>query len=159
MKKKILVTGGLGFIGSHTSLKLLENNYEIIVLDNLSNSKIQVRSRISQLAKKDFDFVEGDIRNRNLLKKLFRKNIIGCVIHFAGLKAAGESEKYPLDYYDNNVVGSLVLLQEMKLANIKSIIFSSSASVYGNSPTIKCKEETQLKPISVFAIAKLIKIP
>ena len=155
MKKKILVTGGLGFIGSHTSLKLLENNYEIIVLDNLSNSEIEVRSRISQLAKKDFDFVEGDIRDRNLLKNLFKKNIIDCVIHFAGLKAAGESEKYPLDYYDNNVVGSLVLLQEMKLANIKSIIFSSSASVYGNSPITKCKEETQLKPISVYGKTKL----
>ncbi len=156
MKKKILITGGLGFIGSHTSLKLLENKYEIVVLDNLSNSKIQVRSRISQLAKKDFDFVEGDIRDRKLLNNLFKKNTIDCVIHFAGLKAAGESEKYPLDYYDNNVLGSLVLFQEMQLASIKSIIFSSSASVYGNSPTTKCKEETQLNPISVYGKTKLI---
>ena len=156
MKKKILVTGGLGFIGSHTSLKLLQNNYEIIVLDNLSNSKIEVKSRISQLAKKDFQFVEGDIRDRNVLKNIFKKNIIDCVIHFAGLKAAGESEKYPLYYYDNNVIGSLVLFQEMKLANIKSIIFSSSAAVYGNTPNIKCKEETQLNPISVYGKTKLI---
>ena len=156
MKKKILVTGGLGFIGSHTSVKLLENNYEIIILDNLSNSKIQVISRIRQLVKKDFDFVEGDIRDRELLKNLFKKNRIDCVIHFAGLKAAGESGKYPLDYYESNVVGSLVLFQEMKLANIKSIIFSSSASVYGNTSTIKCNEETQLNPISVYGKTKLI---
>ena len=156
MKRKILVTGGLGFIGSYTSLKLLENNYEIIILDNLSNSKIQVRSRIKKLAKKDFDFIEGDIRDGDLLRNLFKKNLIDCVIHFAGLKAVSESEKYPLDYYDNNVVGSLVLLQEMQLANIKSIIFSSSASVYGNSPTIKCKEETELNPISVYGKTKLI---
>ena len=156
MKKKILITGGLGFIGSHTCLKLLENNYEIVVLDNLSNSKVQVSRRISQLAKKNFDFVEGDIRDRDLLNNLFKKNTIDCVIHFAGLKAAGESEKFPLEYYDNNVIGSLVLFQEMKLANIKSIIFSSSASVYGNSSSIKCIEETELNPISVYGKTKLI---
>ena len=97
MKKKILVTGGLGFIGSHTSLKLLENNYEIIILDNLSNSKIQVISRIKELSKKDFDFIKGDIRDGKLLREIFKNNLIDCVIHFAGLKAAGESEKYPLD--------------------------------------------------------------
>ena len=156
MKKKILVTGGLGFIGSHTALKLLENHYEIIILDNFSNSKLQVIRRIKKLAKKDFTFIEGDIRNRELLRKLFKKDVIDSVIHFAGLKAAGESEKYPLDYYDNNVVGSLVLFQEMKLANIKSIIFSSSASVYGNAPINKCKEETKLNPISVYGKTKLI---
>ena len=156
MKKKILITGGLGFIGSHTSLKLLENNYEIIILDNLSNSKLQVISRIKKLAKKDFEFIEGDIRDRKLLHKLFKNDLIDSVIHFAGLKAAGESEKYPLDYYDNNVIGSLVLFQEMKVANIKSIIFSSSASVYGNAYTKKCKEETKLNPVSVYGKTKLI---
>ena len=140
LKKKVLVTGGLGFIGSHTALKLLENNYEIIVLDNLLNSKIEVRSRISQLSKKDFDFVEGDIRDRDLLKNLFKNNKINCVIHFAGLKAAGESEKYPLDYYDNNVVGSLVLLQEMKLANIKSITcYSNEADKWRMSEIVFTK--------------------
>ena len=156
MKKKILITGGLGFIGSHTSLKLLENNYEIIILDNLSNSKLQVISRIKKLAKKDFEFIEGDIRDRKLLHKLFKNDVIDSVIHFAGLKAAGESEKYPLDYYDNNVIGSLVLFQEMKVANIKSIIFSSSASVYGNAYNKKCKEETKLDPVSVYGKTKLI---
>ena len=156
MKKKILITGGLGFIGSHTSLKLLENNYEIIILDNLSNSKLQVISRIKKLAKKDFEFIEGDIRDRKLLHKLFKNDVIDSVIHFAGLKAASESEKYPLDYYDNNVIGSLVLFQEMKVANIKSIIFSSSASVYGNAYTKKCKEGTKLNPVSVYGKTKLI---
>ena len=130
MKKKILVTGGLGFIGSHTSLKLLENNYKIIILDNLSNSKLQVISKIKKLAKKDFEFIEGDIRDRKLLRKLFKNDVIDSVIHFAGLKAAGESEKYPLDYYDNNVTGSLVLFQEMKIANIKSIIFFISLRLW-----------------------------
>ena len=156
LKKKILITGGLGFIGSHTSLKLLDNNYEIIILDNLSNSKIKVIKRIKELAKKDFKFIKGDIRDRRLLRKLFKNNLVDSVIHFAGLKAAGESEKYPLDYYDNNVIGSMVLLQEMKKANVKSIIFSSSASVYGNAPTVKCTEETQLNPISVYGKTKLI---
>ncbi len=156
MKKKILVTGGLGFVGSHTSVKLLESNYEIIILDNLSNSKIQVISRIKQLVKKDFEFVKGDIRDRETLKNIFKKNRIDSVMHFAGLKAAGESGKYPLEYYESNVFGSLVLFQEMKLANVKSIIFSSSASVYGNAPTIKCNEETQLNPISVYGKTKLI---
>ena len=156
MKKKILITGGLGFIGSHTSLKLLDSNYEIIILDNLSNSKIKVIKKIKKLAKKDFKFIEGDIRDRKLLRKLFKNNLVDSVIHFAGLKAAGESEKYPLDYYDNNVVGSMVLLQEMKKANVKSIIFSSSASVYGNAPTVKCTEETQLNPVSVYGKTKLI---
>ena len=156
MKKKILITGGLGFIGSHTSLKLLDSNYEIIILDNLSNSKIKVIKKIKKLAKKDFKFIEGDIRDRKLLHKLFKNNLVDSVVHFAGLKAAGESEKYPLDYYDNNVVGSMVLLQEMKKANVKSIIFSSSASVYGNAPTVKCTEETQLNPVSVYGKTKLI---
>ena len=156
MKKKILVTGGLGFIGSHTSLKLLENNYEIIILDNLSNSKIQVISRIKKLSKKDFNFIKGDIRDGKLLREIFKNNLIECVIHFAGFKAAGESEKYPLDYYDNNVLGSLILFQEMQLAKVRSIIFSSSASVYGNAPTNKCKEETKLNPISVYGKTKLI---
>ena len=156
MKKKILITGGLGFIGSHTSLKLLDNNYEIIILDNLSNSNIKVIKRIKKLAKKDFKFIEGDIRDRKLLSKLFKNNLVDSVIHFAGLKAVGESEKYPLDYYDNNVIGSMVLLQEMKKANVKSIIFSSSASVYGKAPTVKCTEETQLNPVSVYGKTKLI---
>ena len=156
MKKKILITGGLGFIGSHTSLKLLDSNYEIIILDNLSNSKIKVIKKIKKLAKKDFKFIEGDIRDRKLLHKLFKNNLVDSVVHFAGLKAAGESEKYPLDYYDNNVIGSMVLLQEMKKANVKSIIFSSSASVYGNAPTVKCTEETQLNPVSVYGKTKLI---
>ena len=156
MKKKILVTGGIGFIGSHTVIKLLERNYEIIVVDNLSNSDFEVKSRIRSLIGKDFEFVKGDIRDRYLLRSIFKEKIVEHVIHFAGLKAVGDSEKYPLDYYSNNVIGSLTLFQEMQKANIKSIIFSSSASVYGNSKYKKCPETAPLKPISVYAKTKLI---
>ena len=156
MKKKILVTGGLGFIGSHTSLKLLQKDYEIIILDNLSNSKIEVKNVISSLTNKDFEFIEGDIRNKNLLRKIFEKNHIDFVIHFAGLKSVINSGKLPLEYYENNVLGSLILFQEMQLAGIKSLVFSSSASVYGNSKLKKCSENAPLDPVSVYGKTKLI---
>ena len=156
MKKKILVTGGLGFIGSHTSLKLLQKDYEIIILDNLSNSKIEVKNVISTLTNKDFEFIEGDIRNKNLLRKIFEKNHIDFVIHFAGLKSVINSGKLPLEYYENNVLGSLILFQEMKFAGIKSLVFSSSASVYGNSKLKKCSENAPLDPVSVYGKTKLI---
>lgn len=156
MKKKILVTGGLGFIGSHTSLKLLQKDYEIIILDNLSNSKIEVKNVISSLTNKDFEFIEGDIRNKNLLRKIFEKNHIDFVIHFAGLKSVINSGKLPLEYYENNVLGSLILFQEMKFAGIKSLVFSSSASVYGNSKLKKCSENAPLDPVSVYGKTKLI---
>ena len=156
LKKKILVTGGLGFIGSHTSLKLLQKDYEIIILDNLSNSKIEVKSIISSLTNKDFEFIEGDIRNKNLLRKIFEKNHIDFVIHFAGLKSVINSGKLPLEYYENNVLGSLILFQEMQFAGIKSLVFSSSASVYGNSKLKKCSENAPLDPVSVYGKTKLI---
>jgi UDP-glucose 4-epimerase len=156
LKKKILVTGGLGFIGSHTSLKLLQKDYEIIILDNLSNSKIEVKNVISSLTNKDFEFIEGDIRNKNLLRKIFEKNHIDFVIHFAGLKSVINSGKLPLEYYENNVLGSLILFQEMKFAGIKSLVFSSSASVYGNSKLKKCSENAPLDPVSVYGKTKLI---
>ena len=156
MKKKILVTGGLGFIGSHTALKLLENNYEIIILDNLLNSRIEVKNAIGSLAKKKFEFIRGDIRDRNLLRNIFKTNNIGNVMHFAGLKSVADSVKSPLDYYENNIFGSVNLFQEMKLFDVKSIIFSSSASVYGNCIISKCSEKEPLKPISVYGKTKLI---
>ena len=156
MKKKILVTGGLGFIGSHTSLKLLEKDYDLIILDNLSNSKIEVKDVIRSLINKDFEFIEGDIRDKNLLRKIFKTNHIEFVIHFAGLKSVINSGKLPLEYYENNVLGSLNLIQEMHYAGIKSIVFSSSASVYGNSKFTKCSEDSPLVPISVYGKTKLI---
>ena len=156
LKKKILVTGGLGFIGSHTSLKLLQKDYEIIILDNLSNSKVEVKNVIRTLANKDFEFIEGDIRNKNLLRKIFEKNHIEFVIHFAGLKSVINSSRLPLEYYENNVLGSLILFQEMQFAEIKSLVFSSSASVYGNSKLNKCSENVPLVPVSVYGKTKLI---
>ena len=156
MKKKTLITGGLGFIGSHTSLKLLQKDYEIIILDNLSNSKVEVKNVIRSLTNKDFEFIEGDIRNKNLLRKIFEKNHIEFVIHFAGLKSVINSGKFPLEYYENNVLGSLILIQEMQFAGIKSLVFSSSASVYGNSKLNKCSENHPLVPLSVYGKTKLI---
>ena len=154
--KKILVTGGNGFIGSHIVLKLLEVDYEVVILDNLSNSSLEVNNRIRSLAKKNFDFIEGDIRDKNLLKSIFNKFKIDAVIHLAGLKSALESNLSPLEYYENNVVGSLNLLREMANYGIKKIVFSSSATVYGESELKKCKEDFILSPVSVYGKTKFI---
>ena len=154
--KKILVTGGTGFIGSHTVLKLLEANYEVIILDNLSNSSLEVNNRIKFLAKKNFDFIEGDIRDRNLLKSIFSNYRIEAVIHLAGSKSALESDRSPLKYYENNVVGSLCVLREMANYGVQKIVFSSSATVYGESELRKCKENFRLSPVSVYGKTKFI---
>ena len=154
--KKILVTGGTGFIGSHTVLKLLEADYEVVILDNLSNSSLEVNNRIRFLAKKNFDFVEGDIRDKDLLKLIFRKYRIEAVIHLAGLKSALESDQSPLEYYENNVVGSLNVFREMANYGIKKIVFSSSATVYGESEFKKCSENFILSPVSVYGKTKFI---
>ena len=129
---KILVTGGIGFIGSHTCVELLESGHEIVVIDNLSNCSIDAVDKIKAITGKDFKFVECDIRDRELLNKIFSENDFDCVIHFAGLKAVGESVSMPLSYYENNVGGTVALLQVMAAHNVKRIIFSSSATVYGN---------------------------
>ena len=154
--KKILVTGGTGFIGSHTVLRLLEADYEVVILDNLSNSSLEVNNRIRSLGKKNFDFVEGDLRDKNLLKSIFNKFKIDAVIHLAGLKSALESNISPLEYYENNVVGTLNVLREMANYGIKKIVFSSSATVYGESELKKCKEDFILSPVSVYGKTKFI---
>ena len=156
MKKSILITGGMGYIGSHTSLKLIDAGYDLILLDNLSNSSLEVKTRISKLTDKEFKYINGDIRDGNILKKIFKEYNVCSVIHFAGLKAVGDSEKYPLEYYENNVLGSINLFKEMSLANIKSLVFSSSATVYGNPRVPFCKEDTPLKPVNVYGKTKLI---
>ena len=106
---KVLVTGGLGYIGSHTSVELLEENYEIIIIDNLSNSKIEVVDKIKTITNKDFKFYQGDLRDKELVRKIFDENNIDAVIHFAGLKAVGESVEKPLMYYQNNIDSTLTL--------------------------------------------------
>jgi len=152
----ILVTGGTGYIGSHTVVQLLEAGHHVVVLDNLCNSKAQVIDRIGQITGNTPQFVAGDIRNRKLLKQLFADHAIEIVIHFAGLKAVGESVQKPLMYYENNVSGSIVLLEEMAAANVKSIVFSSSATVYGEPQFLPYTESHPLKPINVYGHSKLM---
>jgi UDP-glucose 4-epimerase len=155
-RKTILVTGGAGYIGSHTVIRLLESGYHVKVLDNLSNSNPVVLDRIQTICGIRPDFIKGDIRDRDLLKKIFNEKRINAVIHFAGLKAVGDSEKNPLEYYENNVTGSMVLFQEMALANVKHIVFSSSATVYGDPGVVQYKEDTPVNPINVYGRTKLV---
>ena len=152
----ILVTGGTGYIGSHTVVQLLEAGHHVLVLDNLCNSKAQVIDRISQITGNPPQFIEGDVRNRKLLKQLFADHAIETVLHFAGLKAVGESVQKPLMYYENNVSGSVVLLEEMAAAQVKSIVFSSSATVYGEPQFLPYTESHPLKPINVYGHSKLM---
>ena len=126
----VLVTGGAGYIGSHTCLELLESGYGVIVIDNLCNSSAKSLDRVRELAGKDLTFYEGDVRDEALLRRIFQSHEIGCVIHFAGLKAVGESVAKPWEYYDNNLNSTLVLTKVMKEVGMKNIIFSSSATVY-----------------------------
>lgn len=154
--KKILVTGGTGYIGSHTVVKLIEAGYEVVILDNLSNSKASVIDRIEKITNKKPFFIEGDIRNRPLLKLIFNDHVIDAVIHFAGLKVVAESVLKPLDYYNNNVIGSLALFEEMALAGIKSLIFSSSAAVYGETSLVPITEDFPLNPINPYGHSKLM---
>lgn len=128
---KILVTGGCGFIGSHTCVELLENGYDITIIDNLCNSKADIVDKIKSITHKDFTFYEGDLRNKELLTTIFEQEKIDAVIHFAGLKAVNESVKKPLMYYDNNLTSTLTLLEVMEKFNCKNIVFSSSSTVYG----------------------------
>ena len=126
----VLVTGGAGYIGSHTCLELLERDYGVVVIDNLCNSNHKSLERVQELTGKCLKFYEGDVRDEALLRKIFAENEIGCVIHFAGLKAVGESVAMPWEYYDNNLNSTLVLTKVMKEVGMKKIIFSSSATVY-----------------------------
>lgn len=138
----ILLTGGLGFIGSHTAVALSEQGYELVIVDNLSNASIGVFSRLKQLCPNPIHFYEADIRDEKKLTEIFAQYQIHSVIHFAGLKAVGESVAQPIRYYDNNVNGSLVLLSCLLKAGVKQIIFSSSATVYGTPASIPMTEES-----------------
>lgn len=137
---KILVTGGAGYIGSHTLVELIEGGYEVVVIDNFSNSSPKCIKRVEQITGKEIEVYNGDVRDRELLTKIFNKHTIDWVIHFAGLKAVGESCEKPLEYYDNNIGGTLVLLDEMRKHNCKRIVFSSSATVYGTPERLPLDE-------------------
>ncbi len=138
---KILVTGGAGYIGSHTCVELLNGGHEVIVVDNLSNSSKESLNRVVQITGKRLDFYNVDIRNAYAMNKIFAENKIDWVIHFAGLKAVGESCAKPVEYYDNNLGGTLVLLQAMRAHGCKRIVFSSSATVYGDPEVLPLTEE------------------
>ncbi|WP_407309889.1 UDP-glucose 4-epimerase GalE [Pseudomonas sp. nanlin1] len=141
MTETILVTGGAGYIGSHTTLALLEAGYDVVVLDNLCNSSNESLHRVAQLANKAALFVEGDIRDAALLDSLFAKHPISAVLHFAGLKAVGESVREPLRYYENNVAGTVTLCQAMARAGVYRLVFSSSATVYGEPTQMPIRED------------------
>ncbi len=152
----ILVTGGTGYIGSHTVVQLLDAGHEIIILDNLANSKKEVLTHIESLTNKQVTFIEGDIRDEVLLHLLFKQHTIEAVIHFAGLKAVGESVKKPLEYYDNNVNGTLTLLSVMNKYNCKRLVFSSSATVYGLNTEVPFREDLPLSTLNPYGATKLM---
>ncbi len=137
----ILVTGGAGYIGSHTVVELLSDGKEVVIIDNFSNSKPEVLDKIRKITGKDFKFYEIDYLDRKALEKVFEENKIEAVLNFAGFKAVGESVAKPIEYYTNNITGALVLLDTMKKYGVKSFIFSSSATVYGDPETIPITEE------------------
>ncbi|WP_341501647.1 UDP-glucose 4-epimerase GalE [Gallaecimonas sp. GXIMD4217] len=138
----ILVTGGAGYIGSHTVLELLNAGHQVMVLDNLANSSTVALKRVSKLTGKDITFLQGDIRDRKLLDQIFSDNTIDAVVHFAGLKAVGESNQQPLRYYQNNVAGSLTLCEAMAAAGVFKLVFSSSATVYGDPVSVPITENS-----------------
>lgn len=153
---KILVTGGTGYIGSHTCVELLNNGYEIVVIDNFSNSKKDVVEKIKEITKKDFIFYEGDVCDPDLLDKVFTENKIDAVIHFAGYKAVGESVAKPLKYYHNNLESTISLLEAMTKYDCKKIAFSSSATVYGKPEKLPIKEDFPLSTTNPYGTTKLM---
>lgn len=152
----ILVTGGAGFIGSHTCVELLNAGYEVAIVDNLSNSKHEAVNRIEKITSKSVKFYEADILDKDALNKIFDENKIEAVIHFAGLKAVGESVSIPLKYYHNNITGTLILCEVMAAHNVKKIVFSSSATVYGNPKTVPIKEDFPLSTTNPYGSTKLM---
>jgi UDP-glucose 4-epimerase len=152
----ILVTGGAGYIGSHTCVELLNAGEDVLVLDNLSNSTSESLARVKLITDQSVNFIEGDIRDADCLNSIFSSNSITAVIHFAGLKAVGESCEMPLGYYDNNVYGTLVLLQEMEKAGVKKLVFSSSATVYGDPASLPITENMPLSATNPYGRSKLM---
>lgn len=152
----ILITGGTGYIGSHTVVELLNDNEDLILLDNFSNSKPSVIEKIKKITNKDFKFYKVDLLDEIEIEKIFNENNIEAVIHFAGLKAVGESVEKPLEYYYNNITGTLNLLKIMKKYNCKKIVFSSSATVYGIPKEVPIKENFPLSTTNPYGSTKLM---
>ncbi|MDR9418935.1 UDP-glucose 4-epimerase GalE [Gracilimonas sp.] len=152
---KVLVTGGAGYIGSHTVLKLLEEGHEVIVIDNLSNSSEEALKRVKKITGKDLTFHEEDLLNKEAVGQILSTHKIDSVIHFAGLKAVGESVNKPLEYYDNNITSTLILCELMREHDIKNIVFSSSATVYGDPHKVPITEEFPLSATNPYGRTKL----
>ncbi len=153
---KILVTGGTGYIGSHTVVELVENGEDVVIVDNFSNSSPDVLDRIEEITGKRVKFYEVDILDEEKLEQVFKENEIESVVHFAGLKAVGESVAKPVEYYHNNITGTLVLLKLMQKYNCKKIVFSSSATVYGNPGKLPIKENFPLSTTNPYGSTKLV---
>ena len=154
---KVLVTGGAGYIGSHTCLELLNAGHEVVVLDNLSNSSKESLNRVQALASKSLDFIQGDILDQNILNQIFSTYQIDAVIHFAGLKAVGESQQIPLTYFENNISGSISLVQAMQRAGVFRLVFSSSATVYDEANISPLNEDMPTgMPSNNYGYTKLI---
>ena len=156
MSMTILVTGGAGYIGSHACVALIDAGYQVVVLDNLSVGNFQALQRVERITGVAPVFVEGDVRDRNCLEAIFSQHTITAVIHFAGLKAVGESISKPLEYYDNNVAGTLNLLQVMDENWVRSLVFSSSATVYGDPASVPIREDFPLSATNPYGRSKLI---
>lgn len=154
MADTVLVTGGAGYIGSHACVELLQSGYRVVVVDNLANSKIESLKRVQEITGRPLAFYQVDIRDRNALAEVFAKEAITSVIHFAGLKAVGESCEQPLMYYHNNIYGTLVLAEVMADANVKQLVFSSSATVYGASEQVQYTEDLPIGAINPYGRSK-----
>lgn len=152
----VLLTGGLGYIGSHTASILAKNNIKFLIFDNLSNCKIEVIQRLEQIIKQEIDFVEGDIQDTDKLMTIFQKKNISSVLHFAALKSVEDSLLSPIEYYETNISGTISLLKAMKIANVKNLVFSSSASVYGEPDYLPIDELHRVESINPYGQTKII---
>ena len=153
--QSILLTGGTGFIGSHVAIEVARAGHRPVLFDNLCNSKASVVDRLATIIGRPIAFVRGDIRDGDLMRRTLREHRIGCVIHFAGLKAVGESVQKPLEYWDNNVVGTLRMLEAMNDCEVRSLVFSSSATVYGEPQRLPITESHPLSANSPYGQTKL----
>ena len=156
MTRTVLVTGGAGYIGSHACVALIEAGYEVVVLDNLCNGSALALERLQEICATKPTFIHGDVRDSDCLDRIFQAHTIVAVLHFAGLKAVGESVDQPLEYYDNNVAGSLILLAAMQQAGVRNMVFSSSATVYGDPASVPIRESFPLAPTNPYGRTKLM---